>query len=108
MKVTACVRGAIFAGRPVFFLLFRFVGDKEDDAVVDDERLFLVFLLLIDGWDLELGGRPVVACKYFFKLVPGNWYTVMNSFVKKLEREEVICLLNCQSLESAAANVISA
>ena len=58
MKVTACVRGAIFAGRPVFFLLFRFVGDKEDDAVVDDERLFLVFLLLIDGWDLELGGRP--------------------------------------------------
>ena len=31
---------------------------KEDDAVVDDERLFLVFLLLIDGWDLELGGRP--------------------------------------------------
>ena len=47
MKVTACVRGAIFAGRPVFFLLFCFVGDKEEDAVVDDERLFLVLLLLI-------------------------------------------------------------
>ena len=60
--MTACVRGAIFAGRPVFFLLFRFVGDKEDDAVVDDERLFLVFLLLIDGWDLELGGRYSGKC----------------------------------------------
>ena len=78
--MTACVRGAIFAGRPVFFLLFRFVGDKEDDAVVDDERLFLVFLLLIDGWQevtaytvpgspLGLGawcGRPGRCLQIFF------------------------------------------
>ena len=36
---------------------------KEDDAVVDDERLFLVLPVYKED--------DVVACKYFFKLVTG-------------------------------------
>ena len=50
MKVTACVRGAIFAGLAVLFLLLRFGDDDEEGIDADDARVLLELLLLISGF----------------------------------------------------------